>query len=295
MFRLLALPFRLLYWLMRMIFQAVILIVAVGGTCWAVIHYTPLDEFYRARALKKVGKYENAVQSYRKGLAAHPNSRWSPQARYELGMTLSELGHTEEAIGHLNQALSVLTDDGIRKLATLKIAESYEEEQNWTQALDNYTHARDAFQTDYGLHAHIVYRSGHCYEQLGNLQEATRCYRLVVRERPTSREAPQAQFAIAQIAERKKDNHEAIKEYKTLVERYSQTDDAVHARKRIAELLLRNKQYKKALDAYIDWLAVAPRAVRWRIDKDDIRKGQEIVEDLKMRLGRDEKTKPITP
>ncbi|MCS7252987.1 MAG: tetratricopeptide repeat protein [Armatimonadota bacterium] len=262
MFWLIRMFIRLIMWLISHIVSVAIAIFLIALVAFIVARTTPLDEFYRARACAKVGDYENAEHWYRKGLEAHPNSRYAPQARYELGLLLFEQKRYNEALVQFQAALDRLTDGQKRAKALVSIGDCYANMKKWEKAASSYMRALKEHHFDEALSATALLRAGRCYESAGNLSAAGNAYRKAFQEHPTAPDAPKALLSYADLLYKLGKHDRAIEHYKLLIRRYSDSDEAVIARLRLARAYEAQRNYKNAISTLLDFLRHAPRLAR---------------------------------
>ena len=261
MFKLIKLIVRLIGWMVQHIIATIILLIVIVTACILGMRLTPLDEFYRARLYAKAGDYAQAEYWYERGLKSHPNSRWAPQAHYELGVLLLKQKRYKKAIGHLGKSLEQLTGDA-KKDALLCVAECYAGLQRWKLAARRYALVAVSYPQDEMLAAKALYHAAKCYEKAGMEGEAGKSYRMVFSNYPTSPYAPKALLAYGRILEAKKARERALKQYELLIRRYPDSDEAITARLRIAQIHQAQKRYRDALSMWMELVKLAPRIAR---------------------------------
>lgn len=253
---------RLISWLMSHIVSAIVVFAIIVLLIFVAARLTPLDEFYRARAYAKVGNYRDAERWYRKGLQDCPNSRYAPQARYELGMLLMEQKRYGEALEQFRAALDKLADEQQRVRALIAIGDCYADMKAWTKAANAYMKAAKECKSDEALSAMALFRAGKCYESSGRLGDAGGAYRKAFESHPTAPDAPKALLAYSDLLLKLGKHEKAIEHYKLLIRRYSESEEAIIARVRLAKAFEAQRNYKDAISALLDFLKHAPRFAR---------------------------------
>lgn len=259
MFWLIRMLVRTAIWIASHIVSVAVIVAIIVLAAFIISRMTPLDEFYRARAYAKVGDYKAAEQWYRKGLDAHPNSRYAPQARYELGTILLEQKRYGEALTQFQAALDKLTDGRQRAKTLISIGDCYANMKKWDAAAVSYMRAVKECQLDEELAATALFRAGKCYESANNFSAAGNAYRKAFEEHPTAHDAPKALLAYADLLCKLGKHERAIENYNLLIKRYSDSDEAVIARLRLAKAYEAQRNYKGAAIALLDFIRHAPR------------------------------------
>ncbi|MFA4029803.1 MAG: hypothetical protein GDYSWBUE_001097 [Candidatus Fervidibacterota bacterium] len=262
MFWLIRMLMRVVKWVVLHIVSVAVIVVLIVLAALVISRMTPLDEFYRARAYAKVGDYKNAEQWYRKGLEAHPESRYAPQARYELGTLLLEQKRYNEALAQFQAALGKLTDDERRAKVLISIGDCYANMKKWDAAASSYMRAVRECRLDEAGAATALFRAGQCYEGAGNFSAAGSAYRKAFEEHPTAPDAPKALLAYADLLCKLGKHERAIENYNLLIKRYSNSDEAVIGRLHLARAYEAQRDYKSAITALLDFMRHSPRLAR---------------------------------
>ncbi|MFA4015291.1 MAG: hypothetical protein RUDDFDWM_000371 [Candidatus Fervidibacterota bacterium] len=261
MFTLLRILVRLAMWIISHIVSVGLLVGLLLVIGLLVIQLTPLDEFYRARAYAKVGDYRRAEEWYRKGLKSFPNSRYAPQARYELGMLLIEQKRYADALAQLRLSLDGLKDEAMKVKALIAIGDCYANMKDWRGAANSYLHAAKSCSSDENLCATALYRAGECYEKAGMNGDAGNAYRKAFEQHPTAQDAPKALLAYAKLLSKLNKVDKALEHYKLLIKRYPNSDEALLARLHMAKLYEEKRNYKEAVSSLVEFLRHSPRLV----------------------------------
>jgi TolA-binding protein len=248
-------------WIISHIISVGVLVGLLLVVGFLVIQLTPLDEFYRARACAKVGDYKRAEEWYRKGLKAFPNSRYAPQARYELGQLLIEQKRYADALTQLKLSLDGLKDETTKVKALIAIGDCYANMKDWKKASDSYLLAAKRCSFDENLSATALYRAGECFEKAGMNGDAGNAYRKVFEQHPTAQDAPKALLAYAKLLSKLNKVDKALEHYKLLIKRYPNSDEALVARLHMAKLYEEKRDYKEAISLLVEFLKHSPRLV----------------------------------
>ena len=261
MFTILRMLVRMVKWIISHIISVGVLVGLLLVVGFLVIQLTPLDEFYRARACAKVGDYKRAEEWYRKGLKAFPNSRYAPQARYELGQLLIEQKRYADALTQLKLSLDGLKDETTKVKALIAIGDCYANMKDWKKASNSYLLAAKRCSFDENLSATALYRAGECFEKAGMNEDAGNAYRKVFEQHPTTQDAPKALLAYAKLLSKLNKVDKALEHYKLLIKRYPNSDEALVARLHMAKLYEEKRDYKEAISLLVEFLKHSPRLV----------------------------------
>ena len=126
-----------------------------------------------------------------------PQSPYLPEINYERGWALQNLGQDDEAL-KLYETVTTQTDREIAARARFMVGEIHFNKKNHAEAV------RHFFKTAYGYgypewQARAQFEAGRCFEVLGKLQQAKQSYQEVVDKYSKSEEAELAKKRLSEL------------------------------------------------------------------------------------------------
>ena len=221
---------------------------------------TPGDEFWRARALMKVGQHAQAAKWFEPGIRRHTDSPMCSDARYELGECYFAQGDHAKAIATFQQAVAKDPEDARAPEAQMDVGRSLMATERDDEALAAFLKIRELYPTHGELIAEAEYLAAQLYLDRGDLPGAAKHARRVVADYPTSSWAPRCQLMVGDILSQKAAWDRALEAYEKVVADYPDTQEAVTAQYRIAKIHFAQKDYKESLAASKKVLTVAKAA-----------------------------------
>ncbi|MCH7665348.1 MAG: tetratricopeptide repeat protein [Acidobacteria bacterium] len=203
--------------------------------------------FNLAVAHSKAGRWEQGVAALREVLRIDPRDRLG---LYEMGAALDKLGRTEDAAIHLRRAVDLYPSLGV---ARQRLGDVLSRLGDGEGALEQYRAVLDlkAPNQEKGL---ARYQIGRILTARGADEEAIVEFRKAILLFP---ELQEARLAIGEALSRQARFGEAADEF----ERVVRTDGAnIHARRRWADVLIRDRQFPAARRTLEEGLAAMPRS-----------------------------------
>lgn len=146
-----------------------------------------------------------------------------------------------------------------RELGAYKfLGEIYQEQEKYQKAIALYKEAIEKFPEE---GSEFQYLMGEVYREAKDFSHALNAFDKLIKSYPKSKEAPQAQLAIAHIyGYRLGDYEKALNEYQRLIDIYPQSRQAADASLGIGECHEYKGDYKKALAKYQEIIERYPRS-----------------------------------
>lgn len=232
------------------------LIIVVGGVaayCW----FTPVDEYWRARALMKVRQENPAIVFYEKGIQKFPNSKYTPQARYELGMAYFQEKQYEKAAVQLRSALEANPANSMAPEAQYTLGVCLVGLGKTDKAIVEFGKVRKNYAAVGEVVAKAELQLARLYLDRRNYGAATQRAQYVIQEYGHSDLAPEAQLLLGDIALKQGRRRTAIAAYEKVCEKYPKSREAVEAQFKIAKIYRDEKNYGEAAKAYRDLLRIS--------------------------------------
>lgn len=196
--------------------------------------------YLKANAERQLLQSHDAVISYLKLLAGHPDSRFAESARYELAVAYFKMGKYEDSVRH---AECVRMTPSLRSDVCWLLAEAYAALDRGAEATQYYRMVmREAAGSDRARDA--TYRLAHQLQKQEAYREAAELYRTVVTTYPRDPLAPQAAYAAAFCLSRAEAHDEAARDWRTLATDYPDHElvqDALY-QKAMSEIRLERRE-----------------------------------------------------
>ncbi len=246
------------------------LIIVVGGVaayCW----FTPVDEYWRARALMKVRQENPAIVFYEKGIRKFPNSHYTPQARYELGMAYFQQKQYEKSAVQLRRALEANPANSMAPEAQYTLGVCLVGLGKTDKAIAEFSKVRKNYAAVGDVVAKAELQLARLYLERHNYTAATRHAQSVIQKYGHSDLAPEAQLLLGDIALEQRRSKTAIAAYEKVCEKYPKSREAVEAQLKIAKIYRDEKNYRDAAKAYKDLLRISGNIGKQLLEDERIR------------------------
>jgi len=169
-----------------------------GGFSWGEEAY-----FKAADCRIKTGDVPRAIELYNAYIADYPDAKLVNKARMNLAALLSGKGDYGGAV-KIYDAVIRSKDELSRPDAYYGSAESYFAKGAYEQALVNYLKIEVLYYDKSNLVANAKFKSGECYEKLGEGERALVTYREIIAEFPKSDFASKSKTKLKKLEERRK-------------------------------------------------------------------------------------------
>ena len=177
---------------------------------------------------QKWGKFDKAIEAYRRVITNYPQSPYLPQAQFYIGeayyywgKNLEEAGKYEEAKGKYEEAV-----------------------KEYRKVLEDYPDA------DTKLLAQALYSAGWASEQLGDKEGAIKFYAQVVERYPRSPSAPVCLLRLGRIAYDGGNYAEAERYYRQMIDRYPNVPEVGDAYYYLGLVLQKRGEKDEALEMF---------------------------------------------
>ncbi|MDD5073401.1 MAG: tetratricopeptide repeat protein [Candidatus Omnitrophica bacterium] len=171
-----------------------------GGLSWGEEAY-----FKAADCQVKMGDGPKAIELYNSYIGDYPDAKSVNKARMNLAALLSGKGDHDNAI-KIYDAVIRSKDESNRPDAYYGSAESYFAQGAYEQALVNYLRVEVLYYDRSDLVANAKFKSGECYEKLGEDEKALVTYREIIAGFPKSDFAKKSKAKLEKLEKgRKKD------------------------------------------------------------------------------------------
>ncbi len=209
-------------------------------------------------AYYKMNRSEDAVKAFAAALARAKNSEEQAKTQLKIGSYYYERGQYVEAIDAFNVILNNFSSSQVASNAQYLIGECHDKMGDTTAAIDAYT----VIVTHYKQSQYFggaAFKIGNFYFNSGNYKEALKLYKTGIAYDPQGSLAPKTQFQIGvvwqKIAESQEGEQkestlkEAIKEFRVVVDRAPNTNEADQALFQIAKSYVELGNIKAAREA----------------------------------------------
>ncbi|PJB67222.1 MAG: hypothetical protein CO095_12380 [Armatimonadetes bacterium CG_4_9_14_3_um_filter_58_7] len=236
------------------LFLAPLLVVAgIAVYCY----YTPVDEYWRARGLMKVKQTDAAIEYYRKGIKRFPASKYTPQARYELGLAYFAEKEYASAAVQLRKAID--EDPGNSKAAEAQytVGVCCLKAGKTRKAISELNKVRQNYGAVHGLAAKSELQLAQLYFDEGHFAAAAKKASWILTNEGSNEHAAAARLLLGDIALKAKKTGNAIKHYEQVTADYPSSTEALEAQLKLAKIYRDQKKYKEAWAAYKELLHVS--------------------------------------
>lgn len=222
------------------------------------ISYRAAEEYY------KHDRFEEARDRFGKIVAAYPSEKvaqYSANLIIESYLATEEWDRVDEWSGRLIELAKrgegggprggTLVGDleDVRLKAQFKIAERFNEQEQFEEAAEAYVKLVDANPKS-EVADKALFNAAVAFEKVKRFDTASQIYRRIFDEYPQSDLAPRALFRVGVNAEKGFDFPAAVEAYNRLVARYPESEDRGDALYNVAVVLEHMQRYREAADAY---------------------------------------------
>jgi len=157
------------------------------------------DAYFKAAECQlKLGDVTKAIELYNTYISDYPGSKYANRVRMKLASVLAEKGDHDGAIKSYDAVIRS-KDEAQRPDAYFGTAESYFAKGSYEQALVNYLKIALLYYDKGKMAAEAKFRSGECYEKLGESRMALETFKEIVDEFPRSEAAIRSETKIKEI------------------------------------------------------------------------------------------------
>lgn len=146
--------------------------------------YQDKAQYRMASSYLAEGKYDEAIQAYKKVKELHPNSDLVGDAEFHVGFAQGRKGSLDEAVRSLQQALSDNPDNPLAATAQTYIGELYLGTQKYDQAIEAYRKVANNDAYDYDSRKNAQYRVAKIYETKNEMKKAMEEYQKLIKNFP---------------------------------------------------------------------------------------------------------------
>lgn len=215
------------WWLFGGVIRWTVTIALLVLVIFLITHFTPLDEFYRAKAHRLLGNVQGAIYWYEEGLRKHPKGSLSDQARYELVLVYLDSVQPHKALYHLSQCDRLTSEQ--KRQVLFALARAFGLTGDAKKAAEHFRAFAAAFQNDEKA-PEALYRAGEAFSQSGQDKLAIAAWKQCAERYPRSVWTAKSLWALA-LAEQKRGNDKAfVKACRRLSEDHPSTPEAARAR-----------------------------------------------------------------
>jgi len=232
-----------------------LLLIVIG--LFAYCYFTPADEYARARALMKLRQTDAAIEAYEQGIRRFPKSKFTPQARYELGMAYFAKSDYARAAAQLRRALAEDPGNPQAAKAQYTIAVCCLKLGKKQKAMLELAKLRQRYGHIHGLVARAELQLAQLYFDEGDYTNAAKRASWILNNEGDSEFAPAARLLLGDIAWKAKRTENAIKHYQRVSADYPSTREALEAHLKLAKIYQERKEFDKAWQECKDLLRVS--------------------------------------
>ncbi len=157
------------------------------------------DAYFKAADCQlKIGNVGKAVELYNTYISDYPGSKYANRARMKLASVLADKGDYDGAVKAYDAVIRS-KDEAQRPDAYYGTAEAYFAKGSYEQALVNYLKIALLYYDKGKTAAEAKFRSGECYEKIGERKMALETYKEIVDEFPKSEVAARSETKIKEI------------------------------------------------------------------------------------------------
>lgn len=220
------------------------------------------DAYYRA------GKFEDAGKRYRAFATDFPTDENTPNALYQLGLSLTKTGNRAEALATFQALETAHPASPFAEKAALRSAEVLRLGEQWEAALDKYTQIGQTY-TNGTVAALSLHQRGLVLYQLGRYADAQKAFEGVAANHPDSEYVPQAFYMRGFCLYLQGQVDEAVKTCEAFIKKYPDSEWAPEVIFWLAEQYYNQGNYTQADPLFIRIATgyagsrLAPRALYW--------------------------------
>jgi TolA-binding protein len=150
------------------------------------------------QALAKVGKKNEAKQSWQQGITKYPKSRWADQGRYRTAQMLADEGDLPGAMDMYEGMLTANVDPSLRPYALYGKSWCYMQKQEFEKAMPLLEEVLKSF-PDHAVANDAKLAVGICLRKLGKGEAAKEKLQSFLQSKPTGIELGHALYELAQL------------------------------------------------------------------------------------------------
>lgn len=225
---------------------------------------TPAIAYRAAEELYKHDQFEEARKRFETIVARYPSEKvaqYSANLIIETYLAAEDWDRVDEWSGRLielaeggagggprgGELVESLND--VRLKAQFKIAERYNEQNEYEKAAETYVKLVDA-DPESEVADKALYNAALAYEKVKRFDTASKIYKRIFDDYPKSSLAPKALFRVGINAEKGFDFQQAIDAYRNLIGKYPESEDRADALYNVAVVLEHMQRYGEAADEF---------------------------------------------
>ncbi|MFA5164147.1 MAG: tetratricopeptide repeat protein [Candidatus Omnitrophota bacterium] len=157
------------------------------------------DAYFKAAECQlKLGNVDKAIELYNTYISDYPGSKYANRVRMKLASVMAAKGDYDGAVKAYDAVIRS-KDEAQRPDAYFGTAEAYFAKGSYEQALVNYLKIALLYYDKGKTAAEAKFRSGECYEKIGERKMALETYKEIVDEFPKSEVAARSETKIKEI------------------------------------------------------------------------------------------------
>jgi TolA-binding protein len=207
------------------------------------------------------GNYQQAVTEFKKAVQKFPNSRWAARSQFNIGDAYYNAGQYKKAIKAYQKVMNdyprshylIQAANGIRyakqvlksgkKAAAAKIKEPVDTSSVIQNFVKNNPHNKRAADR-------LRFNQAEGLVQSGDYLQAITKLRTYTQKSQNPNLLPDAYFLLATAYKKTNRTYDAANTYKTIVQKYENSDESSKALAALGQLLYRQKKYQQSLQYY---------------------------------------------
>ncbi len=162
--------------------------------------------------------YQHAIEAYDRVLKEHPDSYFADIAQYQLGLCLVQLGREDDARLAFQSLLSHFTGSKWSGQARLQLGMAFFRQHNYQRAIEEWELLLADRQGDPELKAQALFQIGNACYNAGEYARAKTVYQQVLSEHADQAVAPSAHYQLAWTVAQQGDIPEAKRQFQRYLE-----------------------------------------------------------------------------
>lgn len=203
--------------------------------------------FRVAEATYQSGDTEAAMQQLRQFVRVASTESYLPQAYFLLGRGYADQQQEDEARTFFEELIANYPDHERVPEAALRLGELYEQDENYSRALDAFMQAGDHPEAPTDVVARARYGEAMALLQQGRADDAEQLLQQIVRAQDSNRLVASARLGLARIAEEDGELSEAQRLYRQVAESDPDDESGAEARYRLGRLLRQSGSPNEAI------------------------------------------------
>jgi TolA-binding protein len=203
--------------------------------------------FRVAEATYQSGDTEAAMQQLRQFVRTAATDAYLPEAYFLLGRGYADQRQQQEAQTFFEQLIDSYPDHPRVPEAALRLGEMYEQDEQYSQAVNAYMRAGDHPEAPTDVVARARYGEAMALLQQGRANDAEQLLRQIVRAQDSERLVASARLGLARIAEENGSLDEAQRLYRQVAEADADDESEAEARYRLGRLLRQSGNPNQAI------------------------------------------------